>query len=323
MVTSTKGTPFLCDAIVQKQYECAKLLLDHAQEYNSFVDLGTGRCETLEWAMNNRAEVVVKFVLDCVAEKKLPVMESCCILTNYLFPLIAEFPDLMKNYIKNDRFAFEYGRFRVPRSLIDKNGNRPIAMTTDQPLDGIDMYTSETAREFWIEHCQEEFWMDRGPEHSTDFQVEVAAKFFCIDQHAVRISRWKPPITCRRPRLYYAWNHVLRRIWTANLPLDIFESEAVTTLANWMFYSLCFRFVLLVIFDILTAALFSVFAWFYGMDEDSGEDRNAERRQLISIIAIVVSCVVPSLSLLIRFSRIKYIRLLSRTETREISSLGF
>ena len=315
MVTTRNGTPLLCDAIVQKHRESALLLLEHAQSAKKFVIIGTGRCRTLDWAMDNGAELVAKFILDCVAEKRLPVEESCCILTNYLFPLMKEFPDLMKDYIKNDSFAFEYARFSVPLSLIDKNGRRPIAMTTDDQLEEFTISDSETAKEFWINECKEHADELKA---STDFQVEVAAKFFCIDQHAVRICRSKAPITHRRRRLYYAWNHVLRRIWTANLPHDIFKSQAVTTLANWMFYSLYNRFVLLVFLDLFTAALFSCFAWFYGMDNDIKKHyRHADPRQMISIVTIIASCAVPSFSLLIRFSRIKCVRLSSRARMQE------
>ena len=84
----------------------------------------------------------------------------------------------MEDYLRNDRFALEYARFSVPRSLIEANGKRPIAMTTDACLDGWRSYNSGAAREFWAENSEE---------HSTelksasDLQVRVAAKFLCID----------------------------------------------------------------------------------------------------------------------------------------------
>ena len=67
-VNRKNGTPLLCDAIGQKQYDSARLLFELAQRHERFVDLGTGRCEALEWAISNRAELVAKFVLDIVAD---------------------------------------------------------------------------------------------------------------------------------------------------------------------------------------------------------------------------------------------------------------
>ena len=182
MVNSANGNPLLCDAIVQRQPESARLLLELARRHDRFVILETGCCRTLDWAMSSRAEVVAKYVLDCVAKQKLPMEESCCILTNYLFPLSREFPRLMKNYIRNDSFAFEYARFSVPRSLIDTNGKRAIAMTSDEPPERFRGLTAETARAFWVEHCKEH---SEDLKESIDFQIEMSAKFLCVEDPTV------------------------------------------------------------------------------------------------------------------------------------------
>ena len=332
-VNRKNGTPLLCDAIGQKQYDSARLLLALAQRHERFVDLVTGRCETLEWGISNRAEPVAKFVLDTVADEKLSVDESCCILTNYLLPLITEFPDLMRGYIKNDKFSFEYGRFSVSRSLIDKNGKQPIAMTTDQRLERFRGHTAELARELWMDHCDEH---SRDLEESTDFQVEMAAKFFCVDLHAVRVHRYEKTVGIHgEPESFYFWNHVLYQMHAAKLQLDIFQSETLTAFANWMFCSMRYRFKLLVSMDFITALLFSLFAWLYGMKECEISEKSTKNdgipsaneeiveidssatRQLISLIAIIASCVVPSFSVSIRFSRIKYVCLWTDIRTSQ------
>ena len=248
MVTSTKGTPFLCDAIVQKQYESARLLLELAQRYEKFVDLGTGRCETLEWGISNRAEPVAKFVLDTVADEKLSVDKSCCILTNYLLPLITEFPDLMRGYIKNDKFSFEYGRFSVSRSLIDKNGKRPIAMTTDQPLERFRGYTAELARELWMDHCDEH---SRDLEESTDSQVEMAAKFFCVADSTVLTKRSNKERLCVF-------------LYRQDYPVEVFESETLENLVDWWFYNYRHIYYFFTILDGIATLIFTIFSQVYG-----------------------------------------------------------
>ena len=315
MVNSRNGTPLLCDAIAQKQPECVLKLLELAQRHKRFVLLRTGRCRTLDWAISSGAKVVAKFVLDVVAEEKLPVEESSCILTNYLFPLIRAFPDLMKDYIRNDSFAFEYGRFSICRSLIDKNGKRPIAMTSDELPERFKGLTAETARDFWVEHCKEH---SEDLKESTDFQVEMSAKFFCIDLDAARVRSYDDTVGIRsNPKThYYFWDHVLWQMQAAKLPLEIFKSETLTTFANWMFSSLRKRFLLLGFLDVLTALLFSLFAWSYAMkrcprsatagNDDKMQTTGAsDLRQLTSLVAIILSCAVPLFSLSIRFSRIK------------------
>ena len=263
-----------------------------------FVHLCNGRCPSLDWAIKKRCEAVAKFILDHVANRSLPVEESCSILTNYLFPLIKEFPELMEDYLKNDRFAFEYARFSVPHSLVEENGKRPIAMTTDTCLDGWRSYNSEAAREFWAENCEEH---SAALKHSSDFQVRVAAKFLCIDQHAIRRHVSDDTASTDKPKRSYVWNHILLLLATAKLSVEIFTSESLTYFSNWLFFSLYFRFLWLVMLDVLTAVLFSSFAATFGMHEDGPTELGRSTWRVL----IALSSVLPLFSLAIRHSRIK------------------
>ena len=278
MVNSANGNPLLCDAIVQRQPESAWLLLELARRHDRFVILETGCCRTLDWAMSNRAEVVAKYVLDCVVKEELPMEVSCCILTNYLFPLIAKFPCLMKNYIKNDSFSFEYARFSVPRSLIDTNGKRAIAMTADEPPERFRGLTAETARDFWIEHCKEH---SEDLKESTDFQIEMSAKFFCIKDPTVSTKG-----NCRKERLCVC-------LYRQDFPVEVFESETLKNLVGWWFHYHRHTYYFVIILEGTGTLAFTIFSQLYRCRDEVGA-----KRWPLSMGLLLISCVMHGLSTL-------------------------
>ena len=249
-MVNRNGIPLLCDAIAERKHECATMLLKHAQWHNKFVDLGTGYCRTLDWALTNRSEMVAKFVLDSVAEEKLPWKESCRILTEYFFPLLKKLPHLVMDDIKKDKFSFEYGRFSVSRSLIEKNKNRPIAMITDEPPERFRWNNAEKAREFWIKECKEH--SNDLKEDSTEFQVEVAAKFFCIKDPAV-----SPAYDNTKERLCV-------RLYRQDFPVEVFESEVLRNLVDWWFHYNHHIYQSSIILDGAGTMAFTIFSQSYG-----------------------------------------------------------
>ena len=252
---NSNGIPILCDSIMQKHPECTLLLLEYLKTCGED-KIMLGVHVMLKWALSNRAEEVARFLLDCVEAKRLPVDESFRILANCLFPLIAEFPDLANRYIKNDSFSFEYGRFSVSRSLIDKNKNRPIAMITEEPPGGFTMTDTETVRDFWIEKCVEH--SEDLKEDSTDFQVEMAAKFFCVKDPAI--------LTADDLR----GEHLCVCLDRQDFPVEFFESEALKNLVDWWFCYHCQLYYFFIFLDGIATLIFTIFAYMYGHQDSVG-----------------------------------------------------
>ena len=273
--------------------------MENACRYGRCVDLDTGRCPTLDWAIQKRSVAVAKFVLDYLAERHLTVQASCSILTNYLLPLSKEFPYLVKDYLENDRFSFEYGRFSVPHALIEKNGRRPIAMTTDNFFESWNSTDNATTKRFWTNNCEEH---SGDFDQISDFEVTVAAKFFCVDQHLARSSFMDSTAGIHtESRMGRGPNHVLRLLSKSSLPVEIFKSESLKAFANWLFYSSYYRCLCLVALDVLTAGLFSFFAVTYGLKR--GEPGEVKRGS--SLFLITATFALSVITLVIRHSKIK------------------
>ena len=272
-VNTKNDTPLLCDAIAQKQFSSASLLLENAQRYKKFVDLENGVCKTLDWALRKRVERVARFVLDDLTEQKLPMEECSCILANYVFRLTTACPGLVRQYLKNDMFTFEYGRFSVSRSLIDKNGKRAIAMTTDQPLERFRGHIAELAREFWMDHCDEH---SKDLEESTGFQVEMAAKFFCVADSTVLTKRSNKERLCVF-------------LYRQDYPVEVFESETLENLVDWWFYNYRHIYYFFTILDGITTLIFTIFSQVYGHGDKVGKTYRPLALGL-SLSAMVLRC---------------------------------
>ena len=297
---NSNGVPLLCDAIVHQQLHGAELFMESASERDLFVDVDTGECPTLDWAIKTRSADVAKFVLDTLAKKLLSVEVSRAILTHYVFPLIEQFPELMSDYLENDKFSFEYGRFMVPYSLFEKNGRCPIAMTTDEELDDWTMPNSAATKDFWMDNSEQyAAEMDK----KSVPQVVAVAKFFCIDLNRIRsgssannsslLSKLQKWSCCRK--------HLLERLASSNLPIRVFKSESIRSISNWVFYSLYSRFLCLLILDIATAVLFSLFTGIHGL-------RHAEHdewKERFSLFLIIATFLLSLITMTIRFSKIK------------------
>ena len=301
---SGNGVPLLCDAIGHQQLHSARLLLESASEHHPFVnvDVNRGECPILDWAMKTRSVDVAKFVLDSLAEKRLSVEESCAILTNYLIPLIEMFPDLMADYLENDRFTFEYGRFTVPYSLFEKNGKCPITMTTDEALGDWTMPDSVATRELWIRNSE-----DHATEmtKTSNLHVDAVAKFLCVDLNNVRYSSSADNANLLSKLEKWSCRHenLLWQLGASNLPIGVFRSESLRAASNWIFYSHYSRFLCLLILDILTAFLFSLFTLIYGLRQ--GKHDRWERQISFSIIG--TTFFVSLIQLAIRRSKIKWV----------------
>ena len=270
-MVNRNGTPLLCDAIVQQQPESAILLLEHALARERLVDFETGECQTLEWAIEHQAEVIARFVLDSVAQQKLPLKVSCCILTNYFVPLVRAFPDLMMDYIRNDRFSFEYGRFSVPRSLIGKNGKYPIAMMTKTLLDDWAMNDSNATKAFWINNCDEHA---NELQKLSDFKTIVAAKSFCFNLF--------PCSTTDR-------SHLSIFLHRQDYPAEVFDSETLKTLVDWWFCYHRHIYYFFTILDGIATLIFTIFSQVYGHGDKVGKTYRPLALGL-SLSAMVLRC---------------------------------
>ena len=259
------GAPLLCDAIAQKQFACALLLFEQVLIPAGLVDSKTGECQTLKWAIDNQVEVVAKFVLDFVAQQKLPLEQSCDILTKYLTLLIGAFPDLMTEYIKNDKFSFEYGRFTVPRSLIRKNGKYPIAMMTNTPPDKRAMDDSEGTKAYWMARCKEH---SNDLRQLSDMKTTVAAKFFCCSLF--------PFLTEERI-------HLSIYLKKQDLSIEILESETLKTLVDWWFYYTRHLYYFFITIDSILTLIFTVFSQLYWRRDDIGA---AYRPLLLGLLSV-------------------------------------
>ena len=299
---SGNGVPLLCDAIGHQQLHSARLLLEFASEHHGFVDTRSKECPTLDWAMKTSSVEVAKFVLDSLAEKRLSVEESCAILTNYLIPLIEMFPDLMADYLENDRFTFEYGRFTVPYSLFEKNGKCPIAMTTDEAPEDWTMPDSVAAREFWIRNSE-----DHATEmtKTSNLHVDAVAKFLCVDLNHVRSSSSADNVNLlsKLRKWFFRQKHLLGKLASSNLPIRVFKSESIRAVSNLVFLSHYSRFRCLLILDSVTATLFSLFTLDYGLRREEHDGW----KKWSSLFLIGSTFFVSLIPLAIRRSKIKWV----------------
>ena len=281
-----KGIPLLCDAILNRQFDCAEILLKYARECHAFVMMDTGKCPTLYYGAVNRSVAITKFVLDRVAAKQFTVDETLSILTNYLLPLTQTFPSLMRDYLERDAFAFEYGRVWVPPLF--NNPDAPVAMTTNEKVADWTGMDSTAMKEFWSRNCEE---------HSSHLaepwgvQVEAIAKFICVSQHAVR-QNWSDDTVgvtsdFSERRIRYHYLRFLSDL--RGLPVEAFNSQSLQIFTTWMFNSVINRFALFVALEGFVGGTFWGSAW----DRKSLQDENylsqSERIQYIIYLFLVLT----------------------------------
>ena len=295
-----KGVPLLCAAILNRHYDSAELLLEYARECNEFVLIGTGKCATLDIGAVQGSVAIAKFVLDRVVAKRFTVDESCSILTNYLLPLTQKFPSLMRNYLERDAFSFEYGRVWASPSLFN-DPDSPIAMTTDEKLTDWTSLDSTTAKEFWWRNCEE-----HRPkfDETSGVQVEAVAKFFCVHQHAVRLSLSDATVGVASDTSESQGQcHFLRALsQQSDLPVDVFNSDSLRIFTSWVFRKVAWRFRMFIIMNGFATALFFLLSQIF---EDLDEDSDLSDFKPFVIFIMVLLLGVHTVGNITQHSRIK------------------
>ena len=282
---SDTGIPLVCDAVLKKRFDCADVLFDYAAEWRIPVRLSAGKCQVLEMAIEEGEQECAQYVLDRLAARCSSVEETCHVLTNYLLPLVDRFPSLVGDYLAEDRFAFEYGRFSVPRSLFGGQEKRPVVMTTDELLGGMDAMDGEEAKDFWTRNAKGDF---HSRADSGGRQITAVARWLCVDRTLVRRSLADGVVDVRS-KTQFSSENLLHHLSKSNVPTSTFSSQALKLLSDWYLRSLHGRFSSVVWIGLVHAVVFSFYAVTYGRDDD--DDSVASKRG-ISIALIVLSCLL-------------------------------
>ena len=249
------GIPLICEAILNRHFDCAEILLEQARECNAFVSIHIGECVTLDHGTAQDSMLVAKFVLDRVAAKQFTVDESCNILTNYLLPLTQTFPNLMLDYLKRDAFSFEYGRVMVPATLFD-DPEGLVGMTTDEKLTDWTSLDSAAVKEFWSKNCEV---YRTAFDETSGVQVEAVAKFLCVNQHSVRQSWSDDTVGPNERRVRYHFFGLL--LSQQRIPMRVVNSEALQAFTTWVANSFHRLFGLLIALEAIAGGFYFGFVW--------------------------------------------------------------
>ena len=239
----------------------------------------------LERAIEEGEHDCVQYVLDRLAARCSSVEETCHVLTNYLLPLVDRFPTLVGEYLAQDRFAFEYGRFSAPRSLFGAWGTRPVVMTTDELLGGMDGMDGGEAREFWTRNAKGDFQrlVDSGGP-----RITAVARWLCVDRTLVRRSLADGVVDVRSKTQFFSEN-LLHHLSRANVSTSTFSSQALRLVSDWYLRCLHGRFSAVAWLALVNAVVFSFYAVTYGRED---EDESVVSKRGVSIALIAISCLL-------------------------------
>ena len=203
--------------MIKKKFDCAKLLLDLAAEKGKSLSLCWEDGDLLGWSIFYKSKEVAAFVMNLLAEKCTTVSETAALLSVHADKLLEVFPQLLRDYLVEDKLLYEYGRFSVPMSLLKNWEEKPVVMVTD-PMANWTATDSEEVRSFWLGHCKvlKKSVRKRGEE----VHVMAVSKFFCLED-----------IVHRRKGC------LLANLMQKKVPVEVFGSTFVKALVQWRWHS--------------------------------------------------------------------------------------
>ena len=238
-------------------------IFSYAKKLDIPINLTWGEDDILRQAIEE-SERATKSVVEYLLDRCSTVEDTSRVLSSNLPGLVHKHPKLISEYLTADRLSFEYGRFFVPVSLFRDADGQPIAMMADEEPSGWEATSSETAKAFWTRNCPKH--IREALEDTTGPQMTAVAKFVCIDQRFTRLTREGAVfgINADVVSMRCSRTNFLTLLATADLPVEIFNSESLKSLVEWRFHSLRRRFWFVCLWYVSKAVIFSVFAADYG-----------------------------------------------------------
>ena len=283
--------------------DCASSLLDYAKSNGIPVTFECESGDLLSRAIDNGSDVHVRFVLDMLAGKYATLVETVKLLQHHYISLMSDVHEITYDYIKKDRFAIEYARFKVPKTLFGRNARTPIAMSTDHHLESWTM-DNRAAKDLWIQKSK----YGQRLSDTEGEQIKAVAKFNCIandDFWALLETEYVPDaVQLNRVLLRRGsgFNIVKYHLLGATEGAKISTSETARALVDW-FYGFYRNFYLMgVLLDVVVAVAFTVFAILYSHKDDADAEP-VSRGTVITLIA--VSCFANLLGILCSFSLLR------------------
>ena len=252
--------PLIFDAILRGLSRFVRWIFPCGDELDTPTNL-TQQENELRQAIEE-SESATKAALENLLRRNSTFKHTSSVLSWNLLALVHKHPTLIGAFLASDKLSFEYGEFSVPVSLFRDADGQPIAMMADEEPSGWETTDSETAKAFWIAKCSEH---EKALKDTTGPQITVVAKFVRLDQSFTRLARRKNEgavfgINADVVSVHCSRTNLLTLLATADLPVEIFNSESLKSLVAWRFYSLRKRFWFVCLWYVSKAVIFSVFA---------------------------------------------------------------
>ena len=190
-----------------RQTGCADLLFDYAIEQQFHVKLRWSDGDILKWALDNKSKKIVELVLQRMVRQCSSPEETAECLRDHFQKLVKQFPRVMQNYIMNDKFCFEYGRFDIPQSLFADRANAPIAVLDAAPSSWSPAEGSNEIQDFWEQRGLSDFV---NLDSTSETKISAVSKFLCIDLSKVEDQ-----------------GKIVKSLLAANYPVDVFRNQSI------------------------------------------------------------------------------------------------
>ena len=241
-----EGKTLLQQSIVDQQFERARQLFDYAEEKKLIIDLDWNGDDMLGYSLKTLySREAVQLVLEKMLNRCADAKKTAILISKHLRDLVTFFPDVFEKLVEEDGFCFEYGRFKVPKSIFEEMTEKPIGMISDQQLSWREASEQET-EEFWLENCPN---LNTKIENAKEEeQITAVSKYSCIED-AVFVKK-----TGR-----------LADLVPAKCSVDVFACEAIRTNVQWKWQNyLKHRFVFSNLMYLTSVAFFVIFTAYYG-----------------------------------------------------------
>lgn len=91
-------------------FQIVDRMFEFAAEHEIPVDMCWKDGDILKWAIDQESRECVDYVLKKLTSKYATLEQTGRLLKLHFNELISKFPLLVEDYLRNDRFCFEYGR---------------------------------------------------------------------------------------------------------------------------------------------------------------------------------------------------------------------
>ena len=190
------------------------------------------------------------FVLEKMTQRAAHPEETIKVLTENMEILLERFPDVIAKFLKDDKFCFNHGTIRVPKSVFDGTETRPIGMVFIHGDNSGDLQwkaSEDEVKKFWKEHPKLKNRLD--PETNKEEHVVAVSRFVGIED--VVDSNGKSIVANLNA--------------SKKCPVDVFKCEALKTNVHWKWHNyLSSKFQFGNAMYLFSVAFFFVFATYYG-----------------------------------------------------------